>query len=407
MSFYTALSGLNAASTDLGITANNIANVNTTGFKRSRAEFGDVFAASTYGLSRNAIGAGVNVSNVAQQFSQGSINLTDNSLDLAISGAGFFTFSQNGALSYSRAGNLGVDRNGYVVNPLNARLQVFPPIPGGTTFNTGSLTDLQLSSADNPPSATTEVTVGTNLPANAAVPATAIFDPNDPTSYNHTSSLTTYDSLGVPHVTALYYVKTAAVNSWEVHSYVDGTAVGPATALTYSDAGALVTPVGGQVVLPPYVPTTGAAAMDITLDLTGTTQFGETFAVSELAQNGYAAGRLTGIEVSADGAVSARYTNGQTTALGQIAMTNFANPQGLQNLGNTAWGETTESGQPLRGQAGTAAFGIVQSGALEASNVDLTEQLVNMITAQRNFQANAQMISTEDQVTQTVINIRR
>lgn len=407
MSFYTALSGLNAASTDLGITANNIANVNTTGFKRSRAEFGDVFAASTYGLSRNAIGAGVNVSNVAQQFSQGSINLTDNSLDLAISGAGFFTFSQNGALSYSRAGNLGVDRNGYVVNPLNSRLQVFPPIPGGTGFNTGSLTDLQLSSADNPPSATAEITVGTNLPANAAVPATAIFDPNDPSSYNHTSSLTTYDSLGVPHVTALYYVKTAAVNSWEVHGYIDGTAVGPATALTYSDAGALVTPVGGLVALPAYVPTTGAAAMDITLDLTGTTQFGENFAVSELAQNGYAAGRLTGIEVSADGAVSARYTNGQTTALGQIAMTNFANPQGLQNLGNTAWGETTESGQPLRGQAGTAAFGIVQSGALEASNVDLTEQLVNMITAQRNFQANAQMISTEDQVTQTVINIRR
>ena len=191
-----------------------------------------------------------------------------------------------------------------------------------------------------------------------------------------------------------------------MYTYVDGTAVGGAQTLQYSSSGALTSPSPGQITLPAYTPTNGAAAMTVTLDLGDSTQYGDAFSVLSLTQDGHTTGRLTGIDVSAEGVVSARYTNGVSQPLGQVALTNFSNPQGLQSLGDNAWAETYESGQPRRGQAGSADFGAVQGGGLEASNVDLTEQLVNMITAQRNFQANAQMIQTQDQITQTVINIR-
>jgi flagellar hook protein FlgE len=406
MPFQIALSGLNAASSDLSVTAHNIANVNTPGFKGSRAEFGDVFALSPYGLARNAIGSGVRMTGVAQQFAQGNIEFTNNSMDMALSGRGFFTLSDGGSMVYSRAGNFSVDREGNVVNAVGQRLQVYPPSSNGTGFNTGSLADLRLSTTDSPPAATQNLVVGNNLPADAVPPTVATFDPTDADSYNHTTSATVYDSLGVAHVTTLYYVKSATANTWDVYSEIDGNPASGPDALTYSDTGALLTPASGQLTIPPYTPTSGAAPMAITLDLSNTTQYGESFVVSDLRQDGYATGRLTGIETSPEGVVFARYSNGQTDPLGQIAITDFANPQGLQQLGDTTWGETFESGQSLRGQAGSGSLGLVQSGALEASNVDLTEQLVNMITAQRNFQANAQMISTADQVTQTVINIR-
>lgn len=541
MSFRIALSGLNAASTDLNVTAHNIANVNTTGFKRSRAEFADVYATSTFGLSRNATGTGVRTANIAQQFGQGNIDFTDNSLDMAISGLGFFTLSQNGSFVYTRAGNFATDREGYVVAPNGARLQAYAPSIGGTGFDTGRLTDLRLSTADNPPAPTTRATIGSNLPANALPPPVAVFDPDDPNSYNHTTSVTVYDSLGVSHVATFYYVRDAgtpavptdsvasgaytqaasgtatdafqfridgnlvsdrlvgdatdanldadiaafvagsgglytvtgsvaggdlvisrtdgqdmtiatsfsdgigstapavgptsggtfagagfvgthtggtpavpAPNAWTLHAYItDSTNAGNRTALgtinlQYSDAGALVSPGAPYIVNLPgaFTPGTGAAPINLSLDLSESSQYGERFSISRLVQDGYATGRLTGIEVSEEGIVFARYSNGQSTGLGQVAMTNFANPQALQKLGDTQWGETFESGNPIRGFAGSSSFGTLQSGALEASNVDLTEQLVNMITAQRNFQANAQMIQTSDQVTQTIINLR-
>ena len=215
-----------------------------------------------------------------------------------------------------------------------------------------------------------------------------------------------YDSLGASHSQSLYFVKTANPNEWQVNTTVDGTAVGAAQTLQYSNSGALTSPLTGKIALPPYTPTTGAADIAVTLDLGTSTQYGERFSVNELSQDGYATGRLTGIEVSSQGIVNARYTNGVSTPLGQVALSSFSNPQGLQPQGDNAWAETFESGQPRRGGAGSSEFGLVQGGSLEASNVDLTEQLVNMITAQRNFQANAQMISTQDQITQTVINIR-
>ena len=405
MSFRISISGMNAASQDLNVTSNNIANVNTTGFKQSRAEFGDLFAVSAYGLSNVATGAGVRMQAVAQQFSQGNIDFTGRALDMAISGQGFFTLSDNGSMVYSRAGNFGADRQGYVVNPAGQRLQVFQP-NGAGGFDTGRMGDLQLPTGDAPPAATGAVTVETNLPAAATAPTVAPFDPLDPLSYNRTTAVKVYDSLGATHSQSLYFVKTANPNEWQVHTYVDGNAVGGPQTLQYSDTGALTSPSPGQITLPAYATTNGSAPLNIVLDLGRSTQYGDKFSVLGLTQDGHTTGRLTGIETSEDGVVSARYTNGVVQALGQVAMTNFVNPQGLQPLGDNVWAETYNSGEPRRGQPGTADFGAVQGGGLEASNVDLTEQLVNMITAQRNFQANAQMIQTQDQITQAVINIR-
>ena len=405
MSMNIALSGINAASTDLGVTADNIANSATNGFKGSRAEFASLFAVTSQGTTSTQSGSGVRVSNISQQFSQGNIDFTDSSLDLAISGQGFFILSDGGALNYTRAGAFQLDRDGYVVNSQGKRLQVFEPSPSGG-FNTGSLGDLRLLSGESPPAATTRVEMIANLPANAQPPLNPTFDPADSTSYNSATSLTVYDSLGAAHTGTLYFVKTAVPNEWTTQLYVDGTAVGGAQTLQYSDTGLLVSHAGGDIAFPPHMPATGAAAMNLTFDFSQTTQYGELFAVNSITQDGYTTGRLIGMEIDDTGVVQARYTNGRSLPLGQVALANFANPQGLQQLGDTNWAETFASGQALRGQAGTSGLGLMQSGALEASNVDITEQLVNMITAQRNFQANAEMLSTYDQITQTVINIR-
>lgn len=406
MWFNTSISGLNAASTDLGTISNNIANVSTVGFKGSRAEFGDLFRFAGYGVPSNAYGSGATVSQVSQQFTQGTLQSTNNVLDMAVLGEGFFTLNDNGRTVYSRAGAFGTDSNGYVVNAQNQRLQVFPPVAGTNTFNAGALSDLRLSSETNAPSASTTIEAGINLPANATPPETTPFDPADGTSYNETTSLTVYDSLGMAHTQTLYFVKDAAGTGWTVHSTVDGEEVGTGAAVTFDENGNMLTPTDGQVVLPAWDPGNGAAPLDLTLDMAGMTMYGEEFAVSTLSQDGYTSGQLYGIEVTLDGVVQARYTNGQITPLGQVAMASFANSQGLQQLGNASWGETADSGQPLRGTAGSSNFGTVQSGALEASNVDLTQALVDMMTAQRNFQANSQMISTNDQIMQTIVNLR-
>jgi len=405
MPFRIALSGLNAAQSDLNVTANNIANTSTNGFKGSRTEFADLFAVSLQGVSSNASGNGVRVAAVTQQFAQGNIEFTDSNLDLAVSGQGMFILSDNGALAYTRAGAYQMNRDGYVVNSAGQRLQVYPPIAGGG-FNTGGLSDLRLLTTDSAPAATGNVEYVLNLPANAAPPPVAVFDPNDPNSFNQATSLTLFDSLGATHTGTMYFVKTATANQWTAQLAIDGTLVGTPQTLQYSNTGLLTAPVGGLVPFPAYTPTTGAANMQVTVDLSQSTQFGGNFAVNSVTQDGYTTGRLIGIDISDTGIVNARFTNGNSQPLGQIAIANFANPQGLQQLGNTQWAETFASGQALRGQAGNSGFGLVQSGALESANVDVTEQLVNMITAQRNFQANAQMISTADQITQTIINMR-
>jgi flagellar hook protein FlgE len=405
MSFNIALSGINAATTDLNTISNNIANANSTGFKESRAEFGDFFQNAAYNLQTSTTGGGVRTEAIAQQFSQGGITSTSNPLDMAISGEGFFAVKDNGSLVYTRNGAFTTDNNGYVVSASGQRLQVYPPVDGGTSFTTGSMSDLQLSSAPNPPAATTTVTASVNLPANATAPADATFSPTDSNSYNKTTSLTIYDSLGAAHTASLYYVAGATAGSWTLHTVVDGTEAGTGTTLSFDSSGKPVAPAGGSVPLS-FTPSDGAAAVSANIDVSGASQYGGDFAVNSLTQNGYATGQLSGVAIDSSGVVSARYSNGQTTVLGQVAMANFTNPQGLQQLGNATWAQTFASGQPIPGAAGSSDFGVIQSGALENSNVDLTAQLVNMMSAQRNYQANSQVISTDDQLMQTILQLR-
>ena len=403
MPFALALSGINAANSDLNTTANNIANVDTVGFKESRAEFASLFAQTQQGVSQTAIGNGVATSEIAQQFSQGNINSTSNNLDLALSGNGFFVVSNNGALAYTRNGAFQVDPNGYLVTASGERVQGYAPLSNGG-FNTGGLSDLQLTTAQVAPQATTTANLTLNLPSSATAPTTA-FNPTDATTYNNTTSLTVYDSLGAAHTAQLYFVKGAAANTWSAQLYVDGNSVGAPQTLTYSTAGTLTTPANGQVSFGAYTPSTGASPMNITFNFGTSTQYGDTFGVNAIAQNGYTTGSLTGINISQNGVVQANFTNGQSKSLGQVALANFENPQGLAQTGNTQWLQTFASGSAVHGVAGGSGFGTIQSGALEQSNVNITAQLVNMITAQRDFQANAQMINTANMVTQAVLKL--
>ncbi|HFD79959.1 MAG TPA: flagellar hook protein FlgE [Gammaproteobacteria bacterium] len=402
MPFRTALSGLNAASANLRIIGNNVANASTTGFKESRAEFADIFATSNLGVAANAIGTGVRVSSVAQQFTQGNIEFTDNNLDLAISGQGFFMLDDNGINVFTRAGAFGVDRDGYVVNNQQQKLTIFQADSSGNI--TGATGPLQLDRSDIAPAATTQIDVQANLDASATVPTVA-FNPSDASSYNNSTSLTVYDSLGSPHLQTMYFRK-AADNQWDTYVSVDGSLLNGGAAVgtvTFDNAGAIT---GGSPIALNFTPTGGAAAMNVSVDFTNTSQYGSPFSVNALVQDGYATGRLSGIDISDTGVITSRFTNGQSRTLGQVAIATFNNPQGLRQLGDTGWAETYDSGAPLVGGPGTGAAGLIQSGALEGSNVDLTEELVNMITAQRNFQANAQVITTADTITQTIINIR-
>jgi flagellar hook protein FlgE len=406
MSFSVALSGLNAASQNLGVTGNNIANANTIGFKSSRTEFADVYSQTSYGLNERSVGSGVRLASVRQSFDQGGVDFTNRVLDVAVDGKGFLTFANGEQLVYSRAGNLDTDRNGYVVNAQGNRLQVFPATATGA-IDTGRLSDLQLSTMDNPPRATTRLDASLNLPAGASPPATAVFDPTDTSSFNHTTSATIFDSQGTAHTAALYFVKTANPNEWQTYTAIGGQVAGAPETVTFDGGGRLVSPASGQITLPAQALGNGADDLQINIGLRDVSQYGGGFSVNNtMRQDGYTTGRISGLEITPEGIVQARFTNGQATPLGQIALTQFANPQGLQQIGNTAWAESFTSGTAQRGTAGSSDFGSVQAGALEASNVDLTAELVNMITAQRTFQANAQMISTTDSITQTILNIR-
>jgi flagellar hook protein FlgE len=404
MSFNIALTGLDAASNELSVVSNNLANADTVGFKSSRAEFGDIYAASQTGTSATAVGNGVQVQEIAQQFTQGNTETTGNNLDMAINGNGFFVVSNAGSLQYTRDGEFQVNNAGQVTTATGALLQVYAPTANGT-FNTGGLSNLTVTSNESAASATTTATLTATLPANAAAPATATFSPSDPTSYTDTTSMTVYDSLGAAHTASLYFIKGANPNQWNVATYVDGNEVGTPTELDYSTSGSLTNPANGQIALPAYTPATGAADMNITLNLSGTQQTGDQFNVAAVQQNGYTTGSLSGININSSGVVQAAFTNGQSIDLGQIAMANFTNPQGLQQDGNSSWSQTTASGEPVMGTAGSSNFGDINSGELEESNVDTTSALVDMITAQRDYQANAQMIQTQDQMSQTIIQV--
>ncbi|MDA8225693.1 MAG: flagellar hook protein FlgE [Betaproteobacteria bacterium] len=409
MSFDTALSGLSAASQDLDVIGNNVANSGTVGYKQSQIQFADIYANSLADSASLQVGTGTKVAQVEQQFVQGNITASNNPMDVAINGQGFFVMDSGGSTVYTRNGQFQLNKNGNIVNANGDILKGYPLSSNGQ-ITTGALSDLVINSSNMAPSATTKINAGLNLDATSTAPATA-FNTTDPTTYNNSTSTTIYDSLGNSHVLQTYYV-TNGTGSWNVYASLDGTPVGytppatavPVTTLTFSSSGALS---GGSPVSLSLPLTDGASTpMSVSLNYTGTTQYGSVFGVNSMQQNGYTSGQLSNFTIGSDGMITGNYTNSQSTTLGQVALANFADPNGLQAIGNNEWISTYASGPALAGVPGSASLGVLQSSATESSNVDLTKQLVDMITAQRDYQANAQTIKTEDAVTQTLLSLR-
>ena len=426
MSFQQGLSGLNAASKTLEAIGNNVANSGTVGFKSSQAQFADVFANSLSGSGGGGstqVGIGVKVSQVAQAFTQGNVTSSNNPLDLAINGGGFFRMSTNGTIDYSRNGQFSLDKNGFIVNANQAHLTGYTANSNGV-LSTGAPADIQLKTADLPPKQTVTVNAVLNLDSNkpAINSATNPFSPTDPATYTSATSVSVFDSLGVSHVLQTFYVKTAPVapatgnGTWDIYAAVDDKVIstppgGKIGTLSFKtdgsiDGGASTPPAPGQPTATIDVTSGAATPFPVKIDYAGTTQYGSVFSVNSLKQDGFTSGRLAGFNFGADGTITGRYTNGQSTRLGQVVLANFANVNGLQPLGNNLWAESATSGPALVGTPTSGSLGVLQSSAVEDSNVDLTAELVNMITAQRVYQANAQTIKTQDQVLQTLVNLR-
>ncbi len=436
MAFQQALSGLNGASKAIDATSHNIANSSTVGFKSSVAHFGDVYAASLAGAGASQIGIGVNLSAIQQQFTQGNITSTNNPLDISINGAGFFRMDQNGATTFTRNGQFHLDKNGVIINDQGMALTGYAAQNGIVVPSTPS--PLRISASDLAPEATgynssssfQGIRANVNLDSRQAVPTSAwvnggaagsvgAFSP-DPLTYNFSTALSIYDSLGNDHTMTFYFRKSATAGQWDVYSNVDGTtnqnvngAAGPIGTLTFGTDGQVTagSPINVSVSIANVQTSLGQpngaqAVQAFPIDFTGTTQFGSPFGTNRLEQDGYAAGHLVGLSAGSDGVILGRYSNGQTFAQGQVVLANFTNPNGLQALGNNQWVETSVSGPALVGAPNTSNLGVLTSSTVEESNVDLTAELVNLISQQRNYQANAQSIKTQDQIMQTLVNLR-
>ena len=419
MGFQQGLSGLNAASKNLEVIGNNIANANTFGTKVSRAEFADVYA-NAIGGSGNAVGIGTTLAAVAQQFTQGNVTTTDNPLDIAINGGGFFEVSSAaGAVSYTRNGEFKVDSNGFIVNNQQLRLMGYPADASGVIIP-GTASALQMPTAGIKPAVTTAITMEMNFDSRLAVTlpgAGAPINFADPSTYNNATSQTVYDAKG-QDVALTYYFQRAGANTWNVYVAANGvpiaTAGGNPAASTQivfpSNGGTPTAPVGTVAInIPSVTNSVGATTVPITgiaLNVAGATQYGSQFGVTDLKQDGYASGQLIGVQFESNGIINARYSNGQTKPAGQLELASFRNPQGLQPTGGNSWVRSVASGDPVIGTPGAGNLGVLQAGALEESNVDLTGELVEMITAQRIYQANAQTIKTQDQILQTIVNLR-
>lgn len=407
MGFQQGLSGLGVSSRHLDVVGNNIANAGTVGFKHSRAEFADIFAQSSSGIAANTPGIGSKQLANAQQFTQGNLSPTENPLDLGISGNGFFRMQDpTGGVTYTRNGQFQMDKNGYIVNSQGIQLTGFLPDSTGA-INLSTPAPIQLPTGDIAPTVTSEVTAQLNLDARSTVPVPA-FSIANPASYNASTSINVYDSLGYAHTATMYFRNTGA-NAWDVYTTVSNSnssavPLGP-TAMTFNSNGTMATPAAPfaqSVTL-----TNGATTpFSFNIDVAGTTQFGSAFGVNSMSQDGYTSGRLVSMNFDDKGVLVGRYSNGQTQNLAQLAMVNFANIQGLQPAGDNLWAETFESGAPIVNKAGTSNLGTIQPASLEDANIDLTKELVDMITAQRNYQANAQTIKAEDTIMQTIVNIR-
>ncbi len=420
MSFYTSLSGLQASQTDMSVISHNLANVGTNGFKKSRSEFGDVIASSLASDPLKSVGSGVVVKANRQQFGEGSLKTTASGLDLAISGDGFFavqTAGINSQVDYTRNGSFLIDSSRFVVDAQGSKLLVNAVDSEGNVIASGpsNLTPLQLPENSGGAVATTAVSLAVNLSSKQAVPS-ATFDRNDPTSFNYSTATTVYDAGGKASTLANYYVRTKAgtaadpTSEWAVHSYIgsDQLTVGGDTTprtLTFDATGKLTAPTAPVSYDPVSMPGS-PAPLALSENFANTTQLTSAFQVTDRRQDGSAAGRLSGVSVNETGVVTASFSNGDSVAIGKIALANFNNPGGLRQLGNSYWTATGVSGEPKLGAAGESGYGSLMTGTLEGSNVDITEELVALISAQRNFQANAKALDTANQISQTIFNIR-
>ncbi|AJZ60216.1 flagellar hook protein FlgE [Paraburkholderia fungorum] len=505
MGYQQGLSGLSASSSDLDVIGNNIANANTVGFKSGAAQFADMYANSVATAVGNQVGIGTKLAEVQQQFSQGTITSTNQALDVAINGNGFFQLSNNGSLVYSRNGVFQLDKNGFITNAQGLQLMGYAANSAGI-INTAQTVPLSVPTANIAPQATTKIVAGLNLNAqdplmlgtptvtpvtstgtlttpgatitntasgtnndtytvafdatttpptykvtdttlgttSASTPYTAgtaiqlgngqtitfngapatgdtykitptavAFNQNSSSTYNYSTSTTVYDSLGGSQTVNMYFAKTAA-GTWNVYA---GTSTGTASLVghaNFNSSGTLLgtTDAAGVATTTPFVfnfsiPTTDGSStpQNLTLNIGGTTQYGGKDGVNSLQPDGYAAGTLTSFTIGADGTLTGNYSNQQTAALGQIVLANFSNQNGLVNLGNNEFQQTSQSGVAQISAPGATNHGVLQGGAVENSNVDLTSELVNLITAQRNYQANAQTIKTQQTVDQTLINL--
>ncbi|QCR35782.1 flagellar hook protein FlgE [Nissabacter sp. SGAir0207] len=412
MSFSQAVSGLNAASSNLDVIGNNIANSATSGFKSASVSFADMFAGSKTGM-------GVKVASVTQDFTDGTTNTTNRGLDVAISGNGFFRLTDSsGGVYYSRNGQFTLDENRNLVNMQGLSLTGYPATGTPPTIAQGAQ-PVALSISNNmlPARATSTATMVANLNSGHDVVANGTFNASDATSYSYVNTITTYDTLGNAHDMNVYFAKTAN-NTWDVYAQdgsVSGSTASKIGTLNFSSSGALTSTLDGDgnananglTLTLPMGALNGAEAQTVQLSMTGSLQQNTgSDSIGTLTQDGYAAGDMTGYQINDDGTISGVYSNSQTQLIGQIVMSNFANTEGLESAGNNVWKATQSSGQAITGVAGASGFGSLTSGALEASNVDLSKELVNMIVAQRNYQSNAQTIKTQDQILNTLVNLR-
>lgn len=381
MGFSQALSGLNAAATNLDVIGNNIANSQTVGFKGSRTQFADAYASAQGGVLR--AGLGTKVAGILQNFNNGNLQATGRALDLAVDGMGFLRFFQNGQALYSRNGELTLTNEGYLINAQGANLTGYPPGVG----TGGEPIPLRVAPEPMPPSATTLIDISLNL------------DSREP---SYTNSATVYDSLGTPHDLTMIFTNNND-NTWTVSLELNGAPMNMVggTTLTYDTNGLSgMTSFAANLDMGPNV-----SQLELDLNV-NSTQFASHSQLNALQQNGYAAGDLLGITINDDGSIIGNYSNLQTAEIGTIVLANFINPEGLQAIGDNAWIISASSGEPLLGRPGEGKFGLVESGALEGSNVDMTAELVNLIIAQRYYQSNAQTIKVQDEVLQTTINMR-
>ncbi|CAM4029266.1 flagellar hook protein FlgE [Rahnella bruchi] len=414
MSFSQAVSGLSAASTDLDVIGNNIANSATVGFKTATASFADMFAGSQAGM-------GVKVAAVTQNFNDGTTTNTSRGLDVALSGNGFFRLADSsGTVYYSRNGQFSLDANRNLVNAQGLSVTGYPATGTPPTIAAGAQPGaLSVPTTMMSAKATTAATMVANLNStDTAIPTAKTFNANDDTTYNYVNSITTYDSQGNAHDNNVYFVKTAS-NTWDLYSLdssVAGSAATKMGTLKFDTSGALqsATQADGTVNANGSLPivmntsTNGTVTpQSVGLNFTGSIQQSTgSDSIGSLTQDGYAAGQMTGYTINDDGTITGTYSNQKTQLLGQIVLSSFSNPEGLQSEGNNVWTATSSSGQAVNGVAGAGGFASMTSGALESSNVDLSAELVNMIVAQRNYQSNAQTIKTQDSILNTLVNLR-